>query len=56
MPPAKCATRIFRVGSSSRRPLLMSRTVATIRENSQPSIRPRSSASICLQAMTCGRG
>jgi hypothetical protein len=39
MPPAKCATRIFRVRTSSSRSLLMSRTVVTIRENAQPSNR-----------------
>ena len=57
MPPAKCegGTSNLKAGSSSRSPLLMSRTVATIRENSQPSIRPRSSASMCAQLMTRGR-
>ena len=36
---------IFSVGSPSSNPELINRTVATIRENFQPSIRPRSSAS-----------
>ena len=35
---------------------IVMRTVATIRENSQPSIRPRSSASMAFQEITRGSG
>ena len=54
MPPEKCENWIFRSGRSSSSPLLISRTVAVISENSQPSMRPRSSAFMCFQRITRG--
>ena len=56
MPPEKCENWIFSVGNSSSSPLLITRTVAVISENSQPSMRPRSSASMCFQRMTRASG